>query len=92
MRVVYEAGGIIDAHLIRHALEAEAIPVYIKGEALLGGMGELPMFGLVQVCVPEVAWKQARGVVESVGLGAPVALGESDHDPDCQSGAAPAVG
>ncbi len=74
MKVVYEAAGIIDAHLIRHALEAADIPVFVKGEALLGGMGELPMFGLVQVCVPESAWLQAREVVASVGLGAPVRL------------------
>lgn len=92
MRTVYEAAGIIDAHLIRHALEAAGIPVYIKGEALLGGMGELPMFGLVQVCVPNVAWREARVVVEEVGLGAPVALGESDHEHDWQAGAAPAAG
>lgn len=92
MRVVYEAAGIIDAHLIRHALEAAEIPVFIKGEALLGGMGELPMFGLVQVCVPDAAWREAREVVETVGLGAPVALGESDQDHDWQAGAAPAVG
>ncbi|HUH91361.1 MAG TPA: DUF2007 domain-containing protein [Lysobacter sp.] len=78
MKVVYEAAGIIDAHLIRHALEAADIPVFVKGEALLGGMGELPMFGLVQVCVPDSAWLQAREVVQSVGLGAPVALSDDE--------------
>ena len=52
MKVVYDAANIIDAHLIRHALEAAEIPVFLKGEALVGGMGELPLFGVVQVCVP----------------------------------------
>ncbi|WP_222565140.1 DUF2007 domain-containing protein [Novilysobacter antarcticus] len=89
MRVVYEAAGIIDAHLVRHALEAADIPVFVKGEALLGGMGELPMFGLVQVCVPEAAWTQARDVVEALGLGNPVAL-EDDQD-GWLGGTAPAV-
>ncbi|MEO6170086.1 MAG: DUF2007 domain-containing protein, partial [Lysobacter sp.] len=65
MRVVYEAAGIIDAHLVRHALEAVDIPVFVRGEALLGGMGELPMFGLIQVCVPEAALPQAREVVDA---------------------------
>ena len=69
MKVVYEAANIMDAHLIRHALEAAEIPVYLKGEALVGGMGELPLFGVVQVCVPEIVWPQAREVVESVGIG-----------------------
>lgn len=90
MRIVYEADGIIDAHLVRHALEAADIPVFVKGEALLGGMGELPMFGLVQVCVPEVAWPQAREVVQALGLGDPVAVGD-DQD-DWLHGAAPASG
>jgi hypothetical protein len=90
MRVVYEAAGIIDAHLIRHALEAADIPVFVKGEALLGGMGELPMFGLVQVCVPDSAWLQAREVVQSVGLGAPVAL--SDDESVWSDGSLPSAG
>ena len=47
MKVVYEAANLIDAHLVRHALEAEEIPVFLRGESLLGGMGELPLFGLV---------------------------------------------
>jgi hypothetical protein len=90
MRVVYEAAGIIDAHLIRPALEAADIPLFAKGEALLGGMGELPMFGLVQVCVPDSAWRQAREVVESVGLGAPVAL--SEDEAAWEDGPLPSVG
>ena len=88
MRVVYEAAGIIDAHLVRHALEAADIPVFVKGEALLGGMGELPMFGLIQVCVPEAAWPQAREVVDALDLGKPVAI--ADDQLDWLDGAAPA--
>lgn len=82
MKVVYEAANIIDAHLIRHALEAAEIPVFLKGEALVGGMGELPLFGVVQVCVPDVAWPEARGVVEAVGLGdEPAGADTGEWDP-----------
>ncbi|WP_408950790.1 DUF2007 domain-containing protein [Lysobacter sp. Hz 25] len=70
MKVVYEAAHLIDAHLVRHALEAAGIPVFMKGEALLGGLGELP-FGPVQVCVPEAAWPEAREVVDALSLGEP---------------------
>ena len=69
MKPVYDAANLIDAHLVRHALEAVDIPVFLKGEALVGGMGELPLFGTVQVCVPEAAWPQARSVVDALGLG-----------------------
>jgi len=69
MRVVYEAAHVIDAHLVRHALEAAGMPAFIRGEALLGGLGELGVFGLVAVCVPEPCWPEARAVVESLSLG-----------------------
>lgn len=69
VRVVYEAAHVIDAHLVRHALEAAGLPVFIRGEALLGGLGELGVFGLVAVCVPEPCWPEARAVVESLSLG-----------------------
>ena len=69
MRTVYEAANLIDAHLVRQALEANGIPAFIRGEALTGGMGELGVFGLVAVMVPESAWTQARSVVDELQLG-----------------------
>ena len=68
MKVVYEAANLIDAHLVRHALEAAEIPVFLRGEQLLGGMGELPLFGLIAVCVPDVAWPQAQDIVAALPL------------------------
>ncbi|KGM56666.1 hypothetical protein N799_02835 [Lysobacter arseniciresistens ZS79] len=88
MKVVYDAANIIDAHLVRHALEAAEIPVFLKGEALVGGMGELPLFGVVQVCVPDVFWPQAREVVQAVGLGAPA--GEAGDEAGWVGGVLPA--
>ena len=64
MHVVYEAANLIDAHLVRHALENAGIPVFILGEALLGGIGELPACGLVAVCMPGCHWPEARALVE----------------------------
>ena len=64
MQTVYEAANVIDAHLVRQALEAEGIPAYVRGEALAGGIGELGVFGLVAVMVPEAAWPAARALVE----------------------------
>lgn len=71
MKVVYEAANLIDAHLVRHALEAEDIPVFLRGEQLLGGMGELPLFGVVAVCVPDVAWPEAKDIVDALPLNTP---------------------
>jgi hypothetical protein len=78
MRVVYEAAHLIDAHLVRHALEDAGIPVFVRGEALLGGIGELPACGLVAVCVPDLAWPQARALVERMPLVAGTAAATAD--------------
>ena len=86
MRTVYEAANLIDAHLVRQALEAEGIPAYVRGEALAGGIGELGVFGLVAVMVPEPAWPQARALVEALALGEAPAAADLDADP----GACPA--
>ena len=53
MQVVYRANNLIEAHLAKHVLEGRDIPVFIFGESLLGGAGELPLFGILRVCVPE---------------------------------------
>ncbi|HVR81064.1 MAG TPA: DUF2007 domain-containing protein [Luteimonas sp.] len=74
MQVVYEAANLIDAHLVRHALEHAGIPVFIRGEALLGGVGELPACGLLAVCVPASHWAQARAVVETLPFAAGTAV------------------
>ena len=90
MKVVYEAANLIDAHLVRHALEAQEIPVFLKGEALLGGMGELPLFGTVFVCVPDVVWPEASQIVAALPLNEPPAEGADEAAPDGADGWLPA--
>ena len=86
MRVVYEADHVIDAHLVRHALERAGIPAWVRGEALLGALGEVGVYGLVAVCVPEPCWPQARSLVEALGFGSP-----SDSPPAHAPGFVPAT-
>ena len=89
MKPVYDAANLIDAHLVRHALEDAGIPVFIRGEALTGGMGELPLHGMVQVCVPEMAWPEADAVVRELDFGH-VADAARDDESDWDPGLAPA--
>jgi hypothetical protein len=84
MRTVYDAANVIDAHLVRQALEAEGIPAFVRGEALTGGIGELGVFGLVAVMVPEAAWPQARDIVAALALGEAEPLAEDDDLPGTQ--------
>ncbi len=63
MRVVYEAENLIDAHLVRGRLESEGIAAFVRGEFLTGALGELPVSGLVAVCVSEPAEARARELI-----------------------------
>jgi hypothetical protein len=83
MQVVYRANNLIEAHLARHALEELDIPVFIFGESLLGGAGELPMFGVLRVCVPEPFTDQALSCLQELALGqADASQGLEDGDID----------
>lgn len=92
MRIVYQAANLIDAHLVRHALEQQGIPAFVRGEALVGGIGELPAVGLVSVAVPDSAWPEALDIVAALGLGVdPGDAGDApDKVPEAHGGECPA--
>jgi hypothetical protein len=75
MRIVYHAEGIVDAHLVKDALEGAGIPAFVNGEYLIGGMGQLPARDSLTVSVPEIFAEDAGPVVQGITemLRAPVA-------------------
>jgi hypothetical protein len=60
---VYTAQSVTDAHLIKGLLESEGISALVYGGDLQGGIGELPVMGLITVRVPESFAAQARTVI-----------------------------
>jgi hypothetical protein len=66
MRVVYEPENLIDAHLVKGVLEQAGIPVYLRGEYLAGGIGELPVSGLFALCVADACEPEAREVLTAL--------------------------
>lgn len=68
MHLVYQADNLFDAHLVKHALEGAGIPAFVFGESLLGGMGELPLFGVLRVCVPDSSLPEADAALRAAGL------------------------
>ncbi|MCE3002589.1 MAG: DUF2007 domain-containing protein [Xanthomonadaceae bacterium] len=82
MRIVYQAENVVDAHLVKGALEAAGIPAHVAGEYLTGAIGELPVAGLVAVMVPEHAVAAALGVVQGVDEQLREARSASAADPD----------
>jgi len=63
MVIVYTAHSVTDAHLIKGLLESEGIDAFVYGGDLQGGIGELPVMGLISVRVPENFVAQARAVI-----------------------------
>lgn len=59
MQPVYQAENLFDAHLVRGRLASEGVEATVRGEFLAGAMGELPMAGLLAVCVAEADVVQA---------------------------------
>lgn len=80
MRTVYYAEGIVDAHLVKDALENAGVPAFINGEYLIGGVGQLPARDFLAVSVPEVFVEDAGPVVREISdmLRAPLATESAD--------------
>ncbi|HEX3896466.1 MAG TPA: DUF2007 domain-containing protein [Rudaea sp.] len=66
MKIVYRAENIIDANLVKNALEHDNIPAFVSGQYLTGAIGELPPMSLVNVMVSEIDWEQACLVAQRV--------------------------
>jgi len=82
MQVAYRAENLFDAHLVKHALEDAGIPAFVFGESLLGAGGELPLFGVLRVCVPDPLLPAAQDVIAGLDLAGPPADPISDPDQD----------
>ena len=91
MRVVYHAEGIVDAHLVKDALEQAGLPAFINGENLIGGVGQLPARDFLSVSVPDVCVDDAGPIVREVVtmLQAPLEPGDADPATASEPGRTP---
>ncbi len=89
MRTVYQALNPIDAHLVKHALDDAGIPAFVLGEHLIGGVGELPATGFIQVRVPDEWFEEAQRLLHDLPMLADDAT-EPDTGDDAEEGWLPA--
>lgn len=82
VKIVYRAENIIDAHLVKNALEDAGIPAFVNGYHLTGAMGELPVADLVNVMIAEHDIELAEPVVRAVDAALSEARGLLDEDFD----------
>lgn len=66
MQILYRAANIIDANLLKGALEQAGIPAFVSGEYLTGGVGQLPTSDLVTVMVSDVDVERARPIADEI--------------------------
>ncbi|MBS0382817.1 MAG: DUF2007 domain-containing protein [Proteobacteria bacterium] len=91
MRIVYHAESIVDAHLVKDALDHAGIPCFINGEYLTGGVGQLPARDYLTVSVPDVCVDAAGPVVREISemLQAPLQADVAEPVPGSDTGATP---
>lgn len=79
MRIIYCAETIIDANLVKGALEAEGIRAFVSGEYLVGALGELPCWNLVNVMVADADVEGAAPIARAIdaALSEPMAEDEA---------------
>jgi hypothetical protein len=68
MKIVYRAENIIDANLVKGALEIEGITAFVSGEYLTGAAGELPCWNLVAVMVADHDVERAAPIAGRIDL------------------------
>ncbi len=66
MQIIYRAASIIDANLVKAALDSVGVMAFVSGEYLTGGIGELPCSGLVNVMVANIDIERALPVVQEI--------------------------
>lgn len=63
MKQVYAPANSAEAHMLAHMLDQNDIVAHIHGEALQGGVGELPAGGLLQLLVADEDYDRARALI-----------------------------
>lgn len=64
MMKIYTAQNAVDAHIVKGLLQQHGISAMVNGEYLQGGIGELPMIGLITVSVIADDYENAKKVLD----------------------------
>ncbi len=78
MHVAYQPENLIDAHLVKGLLASCGIDSWVRGEHLMGAVGELPAVGLLAVMVADEDLGRARAVIEDWERATPEQVDDDD--------------
>jgi len=82
MRKIYEPENLMEGELLQGMLASEGIEAHITGRHLLGGVGELPVFGLLGLSVDDGLADRARQLITEYNGAFPLPGDEPDSYPD----------
>ncbi|MDY7559037.1 DUF2007 domain-containing protein [Pseudomonas sp. 10B1] len=82
MQKVYEPENLMEGELLQGMLASEGVKAHLTGGHLLGGVGELPVFGLLGLSVDNDQADQARQLITAYNAAMPLSGDEPDTFPD----------
>ena len=82
MQRIYEPENLMEGEMLKGMLASEGIEAHLVGRHLLGGTGELPIFGLLGLEVDNDQAANARALITAYIGAQPVAGDEPDSFPD----------
>ena len=81
MRRIYEPENLLEAELLIGMLGNEGVEAHLVGRDLLGGIGELPLQGLLGVAVADDQAEYARQLIAAYNAALPLPGDEPESFP-----------
>ncbi|MBD9598279.1 putative signal transducing protein [Pseudomonas sp. 478] len=81
MQRIYEPENLMEGELLQSMLASEGIEAHLVGRDLLGGSGELPIFGLLGLSVDNDEAEYARELITAYNAALPLPDDEPESFP-----------
>ncbi|MHA6197324.1 putative signal transducing protein [Pseudomonas wadenswilerensis] len=81
MRRIYEPENLLEAEVLIGMLGTEGVEAHLVGRDLLGGIGELPLQGLLGVAVADDQAEYARELIAAYNAALPLPGDEPESFP-----------
>lgn len=79
MQRIYEPENLMEGELLQSMLASEGVEAHLAGCDLLGGAGELPVFGLLGLTVPNDQAQYARELIAAYNAALPMPFEEPEN-------------
>ena len=81
MQRIYEPESLLEAEMLMGMLASEGISVQLVGRDLMGGVGELPLQGLLGLAVADEQAEYARQLIDAYNAAQPLVGDEPESYP-----------